>query len=291
MEEEKRLGDRNDARRIRSVDGMHAYMTHLMPHRTDAEVYINETLDVTELLKFLEARNTPEAPFKTTIFHCVVMAAAKIVKMRPLLNRYVSGNHYYMRDRISLGFTIKRQFADGAGESLMMLYPEDSFTLRDFSRMIVGEVSEARADEAHGADGALETLKHLPRPLMNVVMGAIRLMDRWGWWPESLKRLDPNYSSVMLSNLGSIQCNAIYHHLNNIGTNGIVLTIGVAHKGPAVDENGNLCVRDLMNIGVTVDERIADGFYFARSLKLIKHLFAHPELFDLPLEEEIDIVY
>ena len=66
MEEEKRLGDRNDARRIRSVDGMHAYMTHLMPHRTDAEVYINETLDVTELLKFLETRNTPEAPFKTT---------------------------------------------------------------------------------------------------------------------------------------------------------------------------------------------------------------------------------
>ena len=35
-----------------------------------------------------------------------------------------------------------------------------------------------------------------------------------------------------------------------------------------------------MSIGVTLDERIADGFYFARSLKLIKHLFKNPELLD-----------
>ena len=37
---------------------------------------------------------------------------------------------------------------------------------------------------------------------------------------------------------GSIKCNAIYHHLNNIGTNSIVMTIGEIHKETAVDENG-----------------------------------------------------
>ena len=40
-----------------------------------------------------------------------------------------------------------------------------------------------------------------------------------------------------------------------------------------------------MEIGATLDERIADGFYFARSLKLVKHMFAHPELLDLPLNQ------
>ena len=41
----------------------------------------------------------------------------------------------------------------------------------------------------------------------------------------------------------------------------------------------------MVDIGATLDERIADGFYFARSLKLVKHMFAHPELLDLPLSQ------
>ena len=42
-------------------------------------------------------------------------------------------------------------------------------------------------------------------------------------------------------------------------------------------------IRDVLDIGVTIDERIADGFYFVRSLKLVKHIFSHPELLDQPL--------
>ena len=57
------------------------------------------------------------------------------------------------------------------------------------------------------------------------------------------------------------------------------------------DEDGNPSVRDMMSIGVTLDERIADGFYFARSLKLIKHLFKNPELLDKTLGEEIDFEF
>ena len=37
--------------------------------------------------------------------------------------------------------------------------------------------------------------------------------------------------------------------------------------------------------GATLDERIGDGFYFARSLKLIKYIFAHPELLEKPFNE------
>ena len=42
-----------------------------------------------------------------------------------------------------------------------------------------------------------------------------------------------------------------------------------------------------MDIGFTLDERIADGFYFARSLKIVQHLLAHPELLELPLHQEV----
>ena len=49
--------------------------------------------------------------------------------------------------------------------------------------------------------------------------------------------------------------------------------------------DGTKQMRDVVDIGATLDERIADGFYFARSLKLVKHIFEHPELLDKPLSE------
>ena len=49
--------------------------------------------------------------------------------------------------------------------------------------------------------------------------------------------------------------------------------------------DGRKEIRDVVDLGCTLDERIADGFYFVRSLKLVKHIFAHPELLDRPIGE------
>ncbi|MBQ5787644.1 MAG: hypothetical protein IIW12_05525, partial [Oscillospiraceae bacterium] len=57
------------------------------------------------------------------------------------------------------------------------------------------------------------------------------------------------------------------------------------HKEERIMPDGSKQIRDVVDIGATLDERIADGFYFARSLKLVKHMFAHPELLDLPLSQ------
>ena len=48
---------------------------------------------------------------------------------------------------------------------------------------------------------------------------------------------------------------------------------------------------DVVDIGATLDERIGDGFYFARSLKLVKYIFEHPELLDQPLSEPSGFEY
>ena len=49
--------------------------------------------------------------------------------------------------------------------------------------------------------------------------------------------------------------------------------------------DGHKEIRDVIDFGATLDERIADGFYFARSFKLVQHIFSHPELLDRPLCE------
>ena len=88
--------------------------------------------------------------------------------------------------------------------------------------------------------------------------------------------------------MGSIKCNAAYHHLNNYGTNSLVVTIGKIHKEQVTDENGNVRIRDVVALGATADERIADGFYFAKSLRLLEQILAQPQSLEEPVKMDID---
>lgn len=290
MEKEykKRWGDRRDARWVREVDGLHAIMPHLMNKRTDAEVYVNMEFDVTDVLAYLAEKNQGETEYKATLFHCFIMAVAKTVYLRPLLNRYISGRRFYDRHKITLGFAAKKRFADHAEETLVVEEVPEDWTLADVTRRVVGTVHKIRTEKGYGLDGTLNFLAKMPRPIMMFIMWCFRTLDFFGKMPLALTRDDPNYSTVFLTNLGSIKCPSVYHHLNNYGTNSIMGAIGTIHKAEVIGPDGERRVRDVVEFGVTLDERIADGFYFARSLKIIQYLFANPQLLDRPVKEAID---
>ena len=101
-------------------------------------------------------------------------------------------------------------------------------------------------------------------------------------------KTDPNYSSIFMNNLGSIQLNAAYHHLNNWGTNSLFVVIGEKFQAPEYDENGFKGMREKLKLGITLDERIADGYYYSRAIRLAKHLMEHPELLEKPASEPVE---
>ncbi len=285
----KRFGDRRDARWVRDLDGLHAIMPHLMPKRTDAEIYLCAKMDVTEALDYLEKKNQGEDEYKATLFHCIIMAVARTIRMRPLLNRYISGRRLYERDEITMGFVVKRRFEDHSEEALMVTAAQEDWTLTEVTRKVVGKVHTVRAQKSFGLDDTLNTMGRLPRPIMMFAMWVFRTLDFFGKMPRALTEEDPNYATVFLTNLGSIQCPAVYHHLNNYGTNSIMIAIGTIHKEEVFQPDGSRRVRDIVDVGLTLDERIADGFYFGRSWKLVQHLLTHPELLERPLKEEITV--
>ena len=288
----RKWGDRRDGRWVKAP-GLQTVMAYLMPKRTDCEVYLNDKLDATALLQYLEQKNAQHPEFKTTVFHCMIMGMARMVKERPKMNRFIQGYRMYERDDISISFVVKRRFADGGEESLMVLVPKDDDTLDTVSRKIVGDVKETRKSETStgGVDALLDGFAKLPRPILMLAIRIIRYLDFWGVNPKVLTQGDPNYTTILCSNLGSIKAPAVYHHLNNYGTNSVMVTIGTLHKEELVMPDGTKAIRDVIDFGATLDERIADGFYFARSLRLLKHIFAHPELLDQPLGQPSGFQY
>ena len=288
----RKWGDRKDGRRVKAP-GLQTVMAYLMPKRTDCEVYLHDTFDITDLLTFVEEKNRLHPAYRTTLFHCILAALARMVRERPKMNRFIQGYRLYERNEISLSFVVKRRFEDHAEESLMVLVPEETDTVDDLSRKIDAEVHEIRKSEhaTGGIDSLLDAFARIPRPILAVVIRIIRILDFWGVNPDFLTEGDPNYTTILCSNLGSIKCPAVYHHLNNYGTNSIMVTIGAWKKQPVLMSDGSTQIRTVVDIGVTLDERIADGFYFARSLRLIHHICANPQILDLPLSKASGYTY
>lgn len=285
----RRWGDRRDAFWIRDVDGLHAIMPHIMNKRTDAEVYINYELDVTTLMGFLERRNGAETGERTKFFHCVIMAVARLIQLRPDLNIYVSGRRMYMRHKTSMAFVARRNFEDGSRESLVITEVEEDWNLRKVTDEVTGSIHKVRKTDSYGVDHTLDAFSKVPRPLLMFIMGIVRILDFYGKTPRSITNGDPNFCTVLLSNLGSIGCPSVYHHLNNYGTNSIVATIGTVRKAERIMDDGTRSIRSIVDVGITMDERIADGMYFARSLKVLQDLLNKPELLDVPMREKIEL--
>lgn len=287
----RKLGDRRDGFRVKESRGLQGIMPHLLDKRTDAEVFLSDKFDVTELLEYINKKNEEIAKaggdYKITLFHCIVAGVTKMIMERPMLNRFIQGRRVYERYDISMSFVAKRRFTDHAEEALMVLVPKETDTINEIAKKIVGDVHETRKSEVAngGIDEIMATLNKLPMPVLAFVVGFIKFLDFWGHNLPSITAGDPNYTTVLLSNLGSIKCPAVYHHLNNYGTNSLMITIGTIHKEELIMPDGSKQIRDVVDFGATLDERIGDGFYFARSLKLVKHIFANPELLERPLNE------
>lgn len=47
-------------------------------------------------------------------------------------------------------------------------------------------------------------------------------------------------------------------------------------------------MRQVLDIGITLDERIADGYYYSKTIKLLKYLLSNPELLDEDVSNEVN---
>ena len=205
------------------------------------------------------------------------------------MNRFVQGNRMYMRNCLTASFVIKKQFNDESHESLAFLYfaPED--TINDVHQKLYKEIHTYRGTNAtdNSTDG-MDMLLKFPRWILRIIIKILHRLDYYGRVPLSLVKTDPNYATIFLSNLGSIKLNAAYHHLNNWGTNSLFVTIGEKHLMPYHDAEGKVEMRETLKLGITLDERIADGYYYSKSIRLLKHLLQNPELLELPANQEVE---
>ena len=284
--------NRKDGTRIKNLSGMGQLIMDLNPLRIGSEVYINEEVDVTELMKYLKAKKKVDNDL--TFFHAIVTVMGKTIYSKEKLNYFISNRHLYKRNEVVISFVAKVEFNESAEEIMILVPIEKDDNIDKLSKKIKDKVAsvrkknESKTPQKKGANSAIDVIGKLPNFIRVPLVGILKKFDSKGFLPESLKEDNLYYSTAIVSNLGSIKCDSIYHHLSDFGTCSIIMTIGEVKDKPVLI-NGKEEVRQFCEFGITLDERIADGFYFAGAVKIIEEICKNPKLLEEEVSKKVEI--
>jgi hypothetical protein len=273
------LFSRSDGTLIKTESPVRQIMPYLMRGRNESVVYHEMRYDLTRTLPWLAAQNAalpPDSKKKITLFHLLLFAYARTLHQRKGLNRFISGSKIYQRKGVWISFAAKKAFQDDAPISTVKIeFPED-ITFAQVIERTTGSVGGVRRGEKRAVDTEMKLALALPAPMLRMLFGLLRWLDRVNLMPSAMIKTDPMYASLFMANLGSIGIGDVYHHLFEYGTVGLFAVVGRVEKMIFIDENNAPAVRDGVKICWSLDERINDGFYCVSSLKIAQQIVENP---------------
>ena len=284
------LGDRKDGKLLRELDSLHFITGILYPNRCDNEAFVSERIDLTNLDKYLEEKNSTDPAYKYNLFQAIVTSILRVITLRDKMNRFIVNSNFYQRNVVSTAFVVKRIVKDERSpEMLAFIKAKDDDNFESVHNEIYRQVSKVRSGDSDTSTDSMNFFNKMPRGLSKTLVHFIMWLDKHGWVPNVLIGTDPYYSSCVISNLGSLKMKSGYHHLTNWGTCSMIVLVGEMKKRPFFNEDGSMEMRNSVDIGITIDERIADGAYYAKTVKMLKKILETPELLEESMNKEIEI--
>jgi hypothetical protein len=268
---------RPDGDLVKNESPVRSIMPYVMRGRNESIIYHEAQYDIGKTRAFLRAFNHEhERDQPATLFHLFMWASAQILADRPGLNRFISGNRMYRRKGIFISFAAKKEIADDAPLVAMKMEFRKDESFADCCKRIVETIKGGRSTARSDLDKELALAMMLPGPLLSLVMRLLRWLDKVNLMPGFMIANDPLYTSVFISNLGSIGLDRTSHHLYESGTAAMFGAMGMPRKQLMPDRAGNPVVKDILEVRWSLDERVNDGLYCARTLAQLKKLIEDP---------------
>lgn len=277
---------RSDAKRVKGLDVITKAGPFFMPSRIESQnLYINpvrcEPLD-----EFIAREKRNGNVFTYT--HFVIASLVRLYYLRPKLNYFISHNVFYEHKDISVCMVIKKSLTDNGEEVTLKIPFTGRESIFEVKEKIDKEIAANISYEAEKYDTTKTAgiLNKLPNWIFRTFMALARFLDRHNCLPKALIKASPFHTSVFVTNLKSLKLDAINHHLYEFGTCSLFIAMGKEKMVPVVEGNKDLKIGKVMNLGVSMDERVADGFYYGKTLKIWNDMFANPDCLKEPMPED-----
>ena len=287
----RRFGDRKEGRLLRSLPAFAKFVPFIMPTRNDACNQYEESFEVSDVDRRL--RKLRVDGYKGIgILHFIIAAYIRGVSMLPGMNRFIVGRRIYARDNIEVVMTVKRSLAIDATETTIKVVFEPTDTIFDVYRKMNEKIDEIKTVEGNNnTEYVAEAMCKAPRFLLRFALTILRIMDYFGWLPQSLLDASPFHGSMIITDLGSLRIGPIYHHIYNFGTLPVFISFGAKRHAYELDRHGNMVDRKYVDCKFVMDERTVDGHYYAQFLQAFRYICQHPEIVETPPSKVVEDVF
>jgi hypothetical protein len=294
--------DRSDGRRVRALRPFDAILPYIIRKRNESAVLFSRDIDVEAAMAYVRGKNAESSPSQAqssapaaaapagapknpdggerySLFGVLVAAVVRTMALKPRLNRFVHRRGVYQRSGIAISFIVKKSFTEASseGHAKIELRPEDC--IAQVMEKISAGIEAARSAEG-GADDREYGFAHRVPFGKAIITFFFRLLDRFNIAPPSMIEADPLFTSVYVANLGSIGLDTPYHHLYEWGSASVFMVVGRIFQKESRRGAGTE-LRHYVNVKFTIDERIAEGIYFAHAIALFQKLVTKPELLEI----------
>lgn len=284
---------RSDGKKVKDIDPIKKIVPYIMFERNDSQNLFVESIDCANFDRFIQSRR--EEGISYNYMHLVIAGTVRLMAIRPELNRFIMNGRMYQRyakdgKNISISLTVKKSLSDESEDTTIKLLFTGHETLQEIKEIIDTEIRANTTFERNNkkqenkTDKTAKFLMMVPGGLAKFAVKTVKWMDKHCIMPKSILKVSPFHSSCYITNLKSIKTNFIYHHLYNFGTTSMFISMGKEHNEPVIDDEGNIAIKKIMKLGFTIDERITDGFYYAKSLRIFKEVLSNPECLEKRVE-------
>lgn len=272
---------RSDGVFAKDADPILGMTSHIMAHRYDAMVQFLMVERCEKIDEYIKKMS--ENGIRINYMHILIASIVRLYASKPQINRFVMNGRVYNRKGIYVCFAMKKSLSEsGAEETIKMRFTGEE-TLLQIKDMIDAEISKGRTQSGNDTVKTAKILKMVPNFLTKFIVGLARFLDKHGLLPKWLIRVSPFHASCWVTNMKSISTDYVYHHLYDFGTSSMFVGLGKEKYEPVVNEDTNqLEVGKVIRLGLVIDERICDGFYYAKSIKLVRKFFDDPSILEQP---------
>ena len=273
------IKNRPDGRPVK-VPGFTKLMPMVSGSRIKSTIFFEQDLYLDKTMDFIRDFNTTrkDGTRRLSVFQIFLCAIGRAIGEKPRMNRFVINSRYYQRNHISASFVTKVSLSEDAEEVNVIIPLEPDDNLESVNGKFTKVVNNIKEGQSNDSSDKVDVFEKFPVPLLKIIIAVYRFLDNHNWVTASMLRIFPFYSSVFLANLGSVQLDSPLHHLFDMGTNGLFITIGIVHKEKIIDEDDTIRDRKRMRIQFAYDDRIIDGLYAGKTVKLLKKYVENPEL-------------
>lgn len=272
---------RCDGVRVKDQEPIMKIIPYIMYDRNDALNYNYQEVDCTVLDEYIQNYTAGEL----TYMHILIATFIRTMHKFPELNRFIVNGKMYQRERVTMSFNVHRSLRGETCETVLKIGFTGTETITQVAKALDAAIAEnTTVGDCNDTDDLAKIIMAIPSCLHKSAVRFLMWLDRYNMLPKSVIDASPFHTSFYITNLKSLGIGTVLHHIYNFGTCSQFVSMGKERYIPVVDGKEHVTIKKMLQLGLTTDERICDGLYFARAVRYMKKLLSHPEM----LENEIE---